>query len=58
MTVSTADRQAAILEVLKAGYFITPDVASMLGLIFGVAGNVILEDVKMFGPIPQRRSRY
>jgi hypothetical protein len=54
MTVSTADRQAAILEVLKGGFFINAHEARMLGLLFGVGGSVILEDVKMLTPSVRR----
>jgi hypothetical protein len=47
MTILDSDRQAALREVLKAGYWINAFEAAMLGRAFGVPGSVILQDVKL-----------
>jgi hypothetical protein len=49
ISTTTADRQAALLEILKAGYRIDPYLATMLGFAFNVSGKTILDDVQTLG---------
>jgi hypothetical protein len=49
MTVTDADRQAAIREVLLGGYCINAWEAGMLGRLFGIPAATILADVQSLG---------